>query len=56
MTDYREGYEYYVKMCIQYDLEPINFNYYILNLTQEQLDAYNEQAKLTGGPIEYEKV
>lgn len=54
MTDYREGYEYYRKICEKHGLDPINFHYYILNLTQEQLDTYNKQAKSLGGPIQYE--
>lgn len=45
MTDYRIGYEYYKQVCQQYGLEPVNFHYFILNLSQEQLDAYNERAK-----------
>ena len=56
MKNYRDGYEFYLKICKQHGLEPINFNYYILNLTQEQLDAYNEQAKLMEGQNEYEMV
>lgn len=54
MTDYREGYEYYRQACEKHGLEPINFHYYILNLSQEQLDAYNHYAKVSGGSIEYE--
>lgn len=54
MTDYRQGYEYYRQICNSHELEPINFHYYILNLSQEQLETYNEQAKLVGGQIEYE--
>ncbi|MGE7951074.1 transcriptional regulator [Lysinibacillus xylanilyticus] len=54
MTDYREGYEFYRQVCETHDLEPINFHYYILNLSHEQLKAYNERAKSLGGPIEYE--
>lgn len=54
MSNYREGYDFYRKMCEKHGLDPINFNYYILNLSQEQLDAYNEQAQKIGGQIEYE--
>lgn len=54
MTDYREGYEFYRQVCEEYELEPINFHYYMLNLSQEQLDAYNQHAKTSGGSIEYE--
>lgn len=45
MADYRQAYEYYKQACKEYDLEPINFHYFILNLSQEQLDAYNEKAQ-----------
>ncbi|ATP40258.1 transcriptional regulator [Solibacillus sp. R5-41] len=44
MNDYRSGYEYYKRACENFGLEPINFHYYILNLSQEQLDAYNCRA------------
>lgn len=54
MTNYREGYEFYRHICEEHGLEPINFHYYILNLSQEQLNAYNEHAKTSGGSIEYE--
>ncbi|MFJ7666585.1 transcriptional regulator [Lysinibacillus sp. NPDC097195] len=54
MTDYRQGYEFYRQICVNYGLEPVNFHYYILNLSHEQLNAYNEQAKIVGGLIEYE--
>lgn len=55
MTDYRKGYEFYRQMCEKHGLEPINFHYYILNLSQKQLDAYNEEhAKTMRGQIEYE--
>lgn len=45
MRDYRDGYETYKRACEIFELEPINFHYYILNLTQEQLHAYNETAE-----------
>ncbi|TQR36022.1 transcriptional regulator [Lysinibacillus sphaericus] len=54
MTDYRKGYDFYRQVCEKHGLEPINFHYYILNLSQEQLDAYNERAKTLGGQIQYE--
>lgn len=44
MTDYRIGYEYYQNACQEHGLEPLNFHYYILNLSQEQLEAYNTVA------------
>ena len=39
MIDYRVGYEYYKEACEKYDLEPVNFHYFILNLSQEQLQS-----------------
>lgn len=44
MGMYRDGYEVYVAKCEQFGLEPINFRYYVMQLSQEQLSAYNEQA------------
>ena len=44
MAQYREGYELYCKKCEQFNLEPINFHYYINKLSQEQLKYYNEAA------------
>ncbi|MEG0450108.1 MAG: transcriptional regulator [Lysinibacillus sp.] len=54
MIDYRLGYEYYRKVCEEHKVIPINYHYYLLNLSQEQLDAYNEQAVKQGGALEYE--
>ncbi|MER2000327.1 MAG: transcriptional regulator [Lysinibacillus sp.] len=44
MTDYRIGYEYYKNACMDHGLQPLNFHYYILNLSHEQLEAYNQVA------------
>lgn len=49
MSIYREGYEIYLKKCEQFGLEPINFRYYVIQLSQEQLNAYNEQARNSKG-------
>lgn len=49
MTIYREGYEVYVEKCEQFGLEPVNFRYYVIQLSQEQLNAYNEQASSMKG-------
>ena len=49
MSMYQEGYEVYCKKCEQFGLEPINFRYYVIQLSLEQLNAYNEQARLTKG-------
>ncbi|BDH61614.1 hypothetical protein MTP04_17440 [Lysinibacillus sp. PLM2] len=51
MVDYRIGYEYYKVACLQHKLEPVNFHYFILNLTQQQLDAYNERAEKKRGRV-----
>ena len=48
MTDYREGYEFYRQVCEEHGLEPISFRYYIIQLSQQQLSAYNMQAKQLG--------
>ncbi|MFJ7666584.1 transcriptional regulator [Lysinibacillus sp. NPDC097195] len=45
MVQYRQGYEYYCKKCEQFNLEPINFYYYMKKLSQEQLAYYNEAAQ-----------
>ncbi|KGR76941.1 hypothetical protein [Ureibacillus sinduriensis] len=49
MLIYREGYDYYKQACEQYGLEPINFAFYLLRLSKEQLDAFNEKAELKKG-------
>ena len=54
MKLHTKGSSPYRQICNSLELEPINFHYYILNLSQEQLETYNEQAKLVGGQIEYE--
>ncbi|KGR87253.1 transcriptional regulator [Ureibacillus massiliensis 4400831 = CIP 108448 = CCUG 49529] len=51
MVDYRIGYEYYKVACLQHGLEPVNFHYFILNLSQQQLDAYNERAEKKRGRV-----
>lgn len=53
MSIYKEGYDYYVSKCLDFGLEPINFYYYIKKLSQDQLDAFNEQAKIMGGSTGY---
>lgn len=53
MGDYRTGYDYYKQVCEQHELEPLNFHYFILNLSQKQLDAYNECAHQKRGIDEY---
>ncbi|MFP3919994.1 transcriptional regulator [Lysinibacillus telephonicus] len=52
MSMYQEGYEYYVSKCEDFGLQPINFYYYVQLLSQEQLDAFNQQAKELQGRIQ----
>ena len=44
MTTYRQGYEVYVKKCEQFGLEPVNFRYYVIQLSQAQLNEFNTYA------------
>ena len=44
MLDYRDGFDFYLEKCEQFGLEPINFYYYVNQLSQEQLEYYNEAA------------
>lgn len=44
MIDYRIGYNYYKEACEKYGLEPVNFHYFIITLSQEQLVAYLDSA------------
>lgn len=46
MTMYQDVYNYYISKCEQFGLEPVNFYHFIHQLTQEQLDAFTEQAKI----------
>lgn len=48
MTAYRHGYEVYVKKCEQFGLDPVNFRYYVIKLSPQQLNAFNEQAQQEG--------
>lgn len=49
MTMYQEGYKMYLEKCEQYGLEPVNFRYYVMQLSQDQLNAYNEKAQQSRG-------
>ncbi len=53
MNDYRQGYENYKKACEKHGMEPINFHYFILKLSQEQLDAFNQLKEQKRGLDEY---
>ena len=52
MTDYRNAYEYYKDACQKHDLDPVNFHYFILNLSQDQLYAYDEYVNEKRGNYE----
>ena len=45
MSNYRDGYDYYVMRCMNFEIEPISFYYFVKQLSMEQLDAFNEQSK-----------
>ncbi|MEO4055169.1 transcriptional regulator [Solibacillus sp. CAU 1738] len=49
MSMYREGYECYLEKCELFGLEPVNFRYYVIQLSPEQLTAFNEQARSKKG-------
>ncbi|WP_285397521.1 transcriptional regulator [Lysinibacillus sp. fls2-241-R2A-57] len=46
-TQLRQG-EIDLEQYEQFDLEPINFYYYVNQLSQEQLEYYNEAAQMKG--------
>lgn len=47
------GYECYLKKCEQYGLEPINYQTFISNLTDEQLVLLTENADTNTNLYEY---
>ena len=49
MKMYREGYDYYLTKCLDFELEPISYYFFVQQLSHEQLDAFNEQAKQMKG-------
>jgi hypothetical protein len=44
MNMYDKAYESYVKICERYEMESINYDYFIKNLTKDQLDEYSKLA------------
>lgn len=44
MVNYLIGYEYYLKKCEHYGLEPLNYRSFISNLTLEQMILLTENA------------
>lgn len=43
MNDYRFAYERYTTACDRYGIEPINYHYFMLQLSAEQMTAYLAQ-------------
>ncbi|MED3689373.1 hypothetical protein P4534_11165 [Peribacillus butanolivorans] len=39
-----KAYESYLKICERYEMESINFDHFIKNLTKDQLDEYSKLA------------
>ena len=52
MIDYRGGFEYYKEVCERHEIEPVNFHFFIINLSQDQLLAYNDRACQIRGQYE----
>ncbi|MEK4538194.1 hypothetical protein ACFY5J_17825 [Peribacillus butanolivorans] len=44
MNMYDKAYESYLKICERYEMESINFDHFIKNLTKDQLDEYSKLA------------
>lgn len=45
MENFKEGYQTYCQACENYGVESMNYYLYIKQLTEEQLNAYNELKK-----------
>lgn len=45
MDDYRQAYAHYKQACEEHGFGPINSHYFILNLSQEQLDTFMAQKR-----------
>lgn len=43
MNDYQYAYERYTAACERYDIEPINFHYFLLQLSVDQMHAFLAQ-------------
>lgn len=41
MNEQQVGYTIYLQKCEQYELKPLNFNDFLLQLTTEQLIQFN---------------
>jgi len=53
MINYLLTYEYYLKKCEQYGLEPLNYRSFTSNLTDEQLIGFAENATNDNELYEY---
>ena len=42
MNNQLEGYTRYLEKCAQYGLEPVTFRHFVMQLTSEQLQAFNK--------------
>ncbi|MGN7479257.1 transcriptional regulator [Solibacillus silvestris] len=52
MNDHQIGYEHYKEACEKHHSEPVNFHYYLLNLSEQQLNAFKDYAMLHRGQHE----
>lgn len=43
MEKYREGYELYREACKHYGIESLDFHFFVSQLTQDQLNAFNSE-------------
>lgn len=48
MTTFRQGFELYLEKCEQFGLQPVNFRYYVNQLSHDQFLAYNRYATEQG--------
>ncbi|MCK1993084.1 hypothetical protein GW626_04640 [Peribacillus muralis] len=44
MNMYVKAFESYLKICERYEIETLNFDDFIKNLTKDQLDEYSKLA------------
>lgn len=47
-VNYEEAYDIYKKACATHDLEPINYHYFVLNLSHQQIQAFIKTAEERG--------
>ncbi|MBM7654989.1 hypothetical protein [Neobacillus cucumis] len=44
MNKYEKAYDSYLRICERYEMESIDFDRFIKNLTNDQLDEYSKLA------------